>query len=269
MAFRSKRVTKMIEGGGAGSRGIVPSANTGYRDTVYNNYLDALNPREDKDVQLAMAASTDVRFQHFLELIHGLHKHKSLAAVAKMCDISMAEFMDWVGKAHHAQALLVAQRAMPKLNEHLVEDALNKDAPCDRCDGLGFITIGAEEVAGMIKQQVNRKGIRKVGKAWVRQCPLCNGTGATKIKGDSHARDKLLDMTGLVAKKSSGGPAVVVNLGGHGLGAATDRLNQISFAIEDEAKESGAAHDNDHQTVDVLPAAADDSQGDDGDSRTD
>jgi len=243
---RCKLVQAIVEKDG--QRGLVPSSSFGKQDVVYNNYLDALNPREDESVQLALAASTDKRFQYFLEQIHISPKKVSLAAMAKRCDISLLEFMEWVGKAHHARALIVAQCAMPKLNEDLVEDALNKSVTCDRCDGLGFAVIGDDEVTLATAGKI--KGLKQVGKAWTRPCPLCKGTGEVRQKGDAHARDKLLDMTGLAAKKSAA-PSVVVNFGGNGLDAATDRLNKISFGIEEPDATP---------VIDVLPTAAGDSE---------
>jgi hypothetical protein len=62
---RKHTTTLMTEKDGV--RGLVPARNRGYRDRVFAEYLDTLNPRAKVVMQKALAESPDVRFQEFLD----------------------------------------------------------------------------------------------------------------------------------------------------------------------------------------------------------
>jgi hypothetical protein len=83
-----------------GIRGLVQARNRGYRDRVFAEYLETLNPRANVVMQKALAASPDVRFQEFLErVMTPKYLRASLATIAKGCDIDLLEFNQWWGRA--------------------------------------------------------------------------------------------------------------------------------------------------------------------------
>ena len=188
-----------------GIRGMVPSREFGIQDRVYKSYLDTLNPRESHDVQLALAASSDNRFTEFLERIK-LRKYKriSLPSIAKACNISLLEFQQWWQKESTQAAIAVAQTESVNITKDMVSDARSKDTACERCDGLTWIS----SPAGLPEET---PGYRSVTDAlgtvmWIRNCPNCNAGRVTK-PGDQHARDRVLELAGLVKK----GPGLVIN----------------------------------------------------------
>jgi hypothetical protein len=56
-------------------RGLVPSRQVGATDFVFNAYLNKLNPRDNEDMQKALAMSPDVRFREFLARVSA-HRYK-------------------------------------------------------------------------------------------------------------------------------------------------------------------------------------------------
>src|SRR5690348_6220365 len=101
---RMPRDIKYMKERGGSTLGMVPAASHGIFDTTYNEYLETLDPRgeskESQAIRLALASSTDRRFRNFLDRIADpINRGKSLAALAKMDEISLVEFQDWRQKA--------------------------------------------------------------------------------------------------------------------------------------------------------------------------
>ena len=76
-----------------------------------------------------------------------------------------------------------------------------------------------------------------MGARWVRDCPKCGATGQTNKPGDSHARDKILQLNGF-DKKSSGVTVAINNYGGNGIEAAGARFAALTFDISADSAES-------------------------------
>jgi hypothetical protein len=199
-------------------RGLVPTATFGKLDQTYNDFLTEVDPQNNVQAHYALAAASDKRFREFLRIMgEPRFRNYSLAALAKTCDISLPEWADFWRKAQIARSIAEASNAIPQLTRDLVADARTQDVLCERCDGLGTIdpTGGTE--------------------GQVRTCPGCKGLGTLKRPGDTHARDRILEMTG-VTQKGKGGAAVTINanFGGLGIDSATERLNRISFDVSAE-----------------------------------
>lgn len=205
-------------------RGLVPSLSFARFDLAYNDFLSQMDPRHNENTQYALASASDMRFREFLRLIGEPKCAKwTLAAVAKNCNITLPEMADFWRKSQLQRGMTKAIDAIPALTDDLIGDAKTQRLVCERCDGLCVVEVDEEDT---------RKGEERRGKARTRACPNCTGTGTTRKPGDTHARDKLLEMTGLVGKR--GGAAVVINqnFGGMGVGSATDRLDQITFTVD-------------------------------------
>lgn len=197
----------------ASPRGLVP---TGASDVVYQEFLVTLRLYADdpigRVVRLALASSPDPRFHAFIELaLSESGKQMHLATMAKMCQISLIEFQAFWRDARVNQAITAAIENLPVLTKDMIDDAKSDETTCPMCDGTG---------------QVQREG--KPDKL----CPNCSGKGVLRTIGDKHARNKLLEMTGVIKKEAP----VQVNLNMHGLGmnSAAAKLQQaVPFDLDD------------------------------------
>lgn len=201
---RTKSLSRIVERDGL--RGEVPSRKYGIQDRVYDAYLKELDPRANMQVQLALASSGDVRFTEFLDRISSTkYKSISLASIAKACNIDLAEFQRWYGKANTQRAIALAQTGSVIITQDMIQDAKSKDLPCERCDDLGF-------VAAPPGLPDDTPGYKNIGlDQFVRTCPSCRGTRRVRIPGDTHARDRLLEMSGIIKKEK--GVSIVQNFG--------------------------------------------------------
>lgn len=234
---------KLVKEAGKGEResgrGLVPAASHGRFDEPYNSYLGELKPRDNTEFQFACASSTDIRFRMFLEhLSEPRYRRYSLATIAKKCDISLPQFHEFWQSAQKNIALARAQGALPALYSDLIEDAKTRSVPCVRCDGFGFIPDGSSESSNLEQTNVPAGVPGKI-----RTCPQCKGVGTQREPGNQHARDKILETTGMV--KRGGGAAVQItqHFGGMGIESAVDTMSQISFAVDDDV-------------IDITPAPA-------------
>ena len=208
-----------------GLRGEVPSYLEGRRDRVFATYLDTLNPRANEIMQLALSSSPDVRFQAFLErVMTPRFLRVSLATIAKGCGISLLEFQEWWRKASTQRAIAQAQIASPELVTDLIADSRTREDVCDRCDGLGTLiappNLDPDQVPGY---RLIKEATLDMDAIYHRTCPRCAGIGKIRRSGDSHARDRLLEMAGL--KGSRNAASVVVNFGGASLSSAVTLLD--------------------------------------------
>jgi DnaJ-class molecular chaperone len=185
-------------------------------------------------MRLALASTTDARFKKFLDLTSAPeYRGTTLAALAKIAEISLIEFQDWRQKAQTQRILARAQEGMVEVTEDLVENAKNRDVTCDRCDGFGSVVCDSK--APKSTPGLRRiKGMKAADDTWMRDCPACKGKGVLRASGSEHAIDKLIDMTGL-SSKGKGGAAVqiVQNFGGASMESAVDRMSKISFDVSD------------------------------------
>lgn len=197
-----------------GLRGLVPGRSKGADDKAYGEYLKKIDPRNKQDVQVALACTEDVRFQEFLERVQSTkYKNVSMQSIAKACNISLMEFTKWWRKASTQQAIATAQTATIEVVQDMVEDARSTMAVCERCDGMTWISAPP----GLPKTTPGYRQIQPPSAPgdpglWARTCPACVD-GRVRKTGDTHSRDKLLEIGGLV-QKGKGGVSVVLNLGG-------------------------------------------------------
>lgn len=216
-----------------GIRGSVPSRTFGIRDTVYGAYLNTLDPRGNTLVQQSLAASKDPRFQAFLERINEPRfKNISLQAMAKACGIDLKEFQDWWNKESAQQAIAKAQTGSIKVTEDMVEDARTSNDVCPRCDGLGFVAAPP----GLPDTVPGYKCIEE-GKEpkYIRDCPKCIAAGTIRKPGDSHARDRVLEMSGIIQRGKSA-VTLVQNFGGAAHSSAITQLDE-AMAIDVDCSE--------------------------------
>lgn len=193
-------------------RGMVPSRSYGSHDKVYGAYLRALDPYDNPYVQLALANSKDDRFRDFLDRVMTLDKKRfSLQSIAKACDIDLKEFTEWWNKESVQAAIAVFQQSSISVAKDMVKDAMSIDAMCERCDGLKRVeapsglpldTPGYDRV-----QAKNDEGVTII--LWFRACPVCLGIGTVRKAGDAHARDLVMEASGIVQRGK--GIAIQVN----------------------------------------------------------
>lgn len=207
-------------------RGLVPAASHGRLDESYNAYLDALNPKANRDVQLALAASTDTRFREFYErLSEPRFRRYKLATIAKSCNISLPQFADFWHSAQKMRILAKAQDGLMEVTEDIVADARTKYISCERCDGFGFVYMEDMPAGAKVKGQ----GV--LGDRQIRACPLCEGKGRVTQPGDPDARRSLLEMTGLSGRRSGAAVQITQNFGT--MESAVDKLSRVRFDVAD------------------------------------
>jgi len=208
-------------------RGMVDGRKYGKLDRVYSAYLDELNPRANDDVQLALAASGDIRFKEFLERINmPKYRRASLATIAKACNITLSEFNNWWNRASTQRAIAVAQVGSVMITRDIVEDARTQDVFCPRCDGLGFIAAQPGLPADtpgyrMLEPQDGEETLR-----YIRNCPQCKTEKVIRRTGDAKARDQVLALSGLV--KTGAAVQIVQNFSGATHSSALSGLDQLN-----------------------------------------
>jgi hypothetical protein len=212
-----------------GLRGLVPSQKNGIQDKVYGSYLDQINPRENKDVQIALASSPDVRFVEFLERIK-LPRYKRMAVqtIAKGCNISLGEFQKWYNQASTQRSIALAQQASVKITEDMVEDAKSREDACERCDGTTWIP--AQQ--GLPLSTPGYRPVEIEGQVqWIRDCPRCQ-RGKVRKPGDAHSRNLLLEMSGNIVR-GKGGVSIIQNFGGASHTSAVADLDSMTMDLPD------------------------------------
>lgn len=99
---------------------------------------------------------------------------------------------------------------------------MSKKIACERCDGLGWISAPN----GLPDDTPGYRSIQSGDdELWIRDCPNCE-KGKIRKPGDAHARDRVLEMGGLV-NKSKSGLTLVQNFGGASHASAIDQLDKV------------------------------------------
>lgn len=173
---------------------------------------------------MALASSGDPRYEEFLaRLQEGRYKRVSLQTIAKACGIDLKEFSNWWNKASTQRAIAVAQTSTVEIVKDLVQDARTVQAVCERCDGMTFVTAPA----GLPKSTPGYKSMKNGDETvWIRTCPNCVN-GKVSKPGDTHARDKVLEMSGLIRK----GAAVNVNINNLGGASHASAISALDDAM--------------------------------------
>jgi hypothetical protein len=219
--------TKMKESDGI--RGLVPSSNKASLDRTYSDYLKQIDPRYNQEAQLALAESADPKFKEFLNrILEYRYRNYSYVALAKQCAIGLAEFSAFWRKACTHRAIAVAQSRAPEIVDHMANDARTRTVACERCDGLGWVAAPPD-------LPVSTPGYRLLAGGndpkWIRDCPMGCNNGKVNRPGDSHARDRILEISGLV-KKGGAAVQIVQNFSGAQHSSAVTALDVISIEGE-------------------------------------
>jgi hypothetical protein len=199
---------------------------------LFDAFLAALDPRGESEhsvaIQFALACSPDPRFLEFLErLYQPRYQRWSLAAIAKSCDISLGEFVSFWRNAQVERAIAIVHRASPAVAHSIVSNALGREVPCERCDGLGWVDIvgiAARVPSELIPGYLGRVAGHPVDH---RQCPKCDGSGKMREPGDPHACDRVLEIAGLIGKRHAVQQVVTYNFN-----RAVETLNPMTFDAE-------------------------------------
>lgn len=213
-------------------RGLVPTWDSEEIDIPFEGFFEPIDPRSNKDFQQALAASGDKRFREYLRQLNlPKNRRKSCSTIAKIMDISLREFIDFLRSSYHTQAISVAAQRLPAITSDMADDAMTQKEACGRCDGWGFVNVSSEELPPLEEGQPIPGGVRPMGQRWVRDCPKCDGLGKTRKAGDSHARDAILKMNGF-DKKGAAVAVSINNYGGNGIESMGARFsNVVTFDV--------------------------------------
>jgi len=184
------------------------SARRDWHQLALNAFLTALDPRgeskESKAIRFSLACSRDIRFPEFLErLYQPRYRRWSLAAIVKSCDISLGEFLAFWQNAQVERAIAIAYRAAPAVVAAKVSAALGREVVCNRCDGLGWVEIvGIAALAppDMIPGYLGRVPGHSAAR---RTCPKCDGSGKMREPPNLRACEKVLEIAGLIGRRSA------------------------------------------------------------------
>jgi len=200
-------------------------------DELLDAFLTALDPRGESEhshaVQFALACSPDPRFPEFLErLYQPRYRRWSLGAIARSCDISLGEFVSFWRNAQVERAIAIVHRASPAVAHSIVSNALGREVPCDRCDGLGWVDIVG--IAARVPSELIPGYMGHVPSHPPRRtCPKCGGSGKMREPGNPHAIDTLLEVAGLIGKGRTVQQVVTYNFN-----RAVETLNPMTFDTE-------------------------------------
>jgi hypothetical protein len=210
-------------------RGLVPAWDAEEIDVPYQAFLEEAK-LQSPEMQQALAASTDKRFREYLRQLNlPKNRNKKASTLAKIMDISLAEFTDFLRSASRTRALSIAAQRLPEITSHMADDALTQK---EACDGWGFVNVSEQEMPPLPEDGGPIPGgIRPMGARFVRDCPQCSGKGKLSKPGDSHAREKILLMNGISNKSAGVTVAINNNYGGHGIEAAGNRLAGVTFDL--------------------------------------
>lgn len=226
-------------------RGLVPASENGKKDEVYGAYLQRLEIETSASIQLALAQSADPRFRRFLELMSSPNRTTKIQTVAKQCGIDLIEFGNWFSKAANQIAIAEAQLRAAGIVSDMAGDALTRDEFCERCDGLGWIaaaenlpveTVGYR-ILGMktVKGDPERNVPDRDEPLWCRTCPKCKGKTTVREAGDEHARERVLEIAGVIQRGGKAGVSIIQNFGGAGHTAAVSgAMSALTIDVEAE-----------------------------------
>jgi hypothetical protein len=201
----------------------------------FEEFLRALDPRGQADVQLALASGSDGRFQNFL--VDACTTTISYAEIAEKHGITLAEFQAWWTKENTHRALARAAEYSPRRVETLNQDAEPTMGVCERCDGLGHVGapegLERENIPGYrvlrfeTRRQKDQEGEWQEVEVpvWIRDCPAGCNRGKVRKPGSEDAAAMILEMAGLLNKKGQG-LSITMNLGGQSLPSAISRMER-------------------------------------------
>ena len=242
-------------------RGLVPTWGSDEPDLPFESFFEPINPRGNPDFQQALAASGDKRFREYLRQLNlPKNRRKSCSTIAKIMDISLREFIDFLRSSYHTQAISVAAQRLPAITSDMADDAMTQKEACGRCDGWGFVNVTPEELPPLEDGQPIPGGVRPMGTRFVRDCPQCNGVGKKSKAGDSHARDAILRMNGFDKRGAAVAVSINNNYGGNGIESLGAKFASVTFDVSAEAETGGDPESNDERgrIIDGDPAGGED-----------
>ncbi len=218
-------------------RGLVPTSDMGRADQVYGAYLHGLGIETDPEAQIELARSQDPRFRRFLDMIGKPNRGGlKIQTMAKQCGIDLSEFQNWYSKAAVQIAIAKAHRRAAGIVDDMAGDAMTRSEFCERCDGLGWVNaaqgLPVETPGYRILCMQTVKGAEEP--VWCRTCPKCKGETRIRVPGDEHARDRVLEIAGLVSRGKAG-VQIVQNFGGAGhTSAVSGSLGMLTVDVPAE-----------------------------------
>lgn len=182
--------------------------------------------RDNIDLErLCLFMSGKDKYEKFIEQISKPENARlSFSTICRRFNISLHELQVLYSDGMRNMALIAAANSAETIMQDVTEDAMNVMVACTRCDGN-------KNIVEVVK---NRKG--EVISKTERICPICDGVGKVKQKGDDHSRDIVFETMKLTGQK---GPLVAIQQnfgGGDGLDAKMEDVlkNTQMIALENK-----------------------------------
>jgi hypothetical protein len=150
------------------------------RDRPIQWFFDAV-PRPGLDDALLM--SGDERFYRLHSALQDeVYRTTSPGTLCRNFGISFTDLVRLWWNHNLLWGKIQMLNHLPDIMEDIAVDALSREGPCPRCDGIGHV-------------------MRESGQA---PCPVCDGAGKVRVPGDAHARRLLFEIIGLIGPRRRG-----------------------------------------------------------------
>lgn len=162
----------------------------------------------------ALQTADDPKFNALADAIADpAQARASLPTLLRKHGVGLTDLVGLYRNHQHLVAAVHRLNELPKVVQHVAEDAQRRPVYCDRCDGQGKVPNGTDAE----------------GKARSRKCPKCQGTKTIEAPASEHARDLIHKSEGLI--KDGGGVNIMQNFG---MGASLeDTLSNVGRLLDE------------------------------------
>jgi hypothetical protein len=145
------------------------------RDRAVQCFFEAVPSFDD-----AMLMSGDERFYRLHSALQDeVYRRTSPGRLCRNFGISFQDLVRLWWNHNLLWGKIQMLNHLPDVMADIAVDALSREGPCPRCDGIGHV-------------------MRENGQA---PCPACAGSGKVRVPGDADARRMLLEIIGLIGPR--------------------------------------------------------------------
>jgi hypothetical protein len=128
----------------------------------------------------ALMVSGDERYFRLHDALHDdVYRHVSPGTLCRKLGVSWLDLVNLWWKHNVLLGRIRMLNHLPDVMEDIALDALSRQVPCPKCDGIGYIALDS---------------IRYT-------CLECDGVGRVREPGNAHARRLLFEILGLIGPR--------------------------------------------------------------------